>query len=362
VKGIIMLRNLVFALLLASVARADYTVVELNGTFGFASSVFNDAGQFAGTRDFGSGPRAFRWSLGSGFTNLGGDGSSGTAISSNGLVAGLSQFEPGNPTQRAFLWQPGVGMTDLGTLGGASSQATGVNSIGNVVGRSPLAEGTQRAFLWQPGVGMTDLGVLPGAASTASSIANAITDNNRVVGSAQDLNGNTRPFLWTSADGLLDLGTLGGSVGVARDANDAGLVVGQALRADDTNGAFVWTSLTGMIDLGTFGGGTSGALSVNASGQVVGFAQDVDGVNRAFLWDSVNGLRDLNGLVANQNLTSALAINDAGAIIAQTTSNDGFTLLLLTPDAPEPVPAPPAAMLAGLAIAIGTVRRLRRGI
>ena len=159
---------------------------------------------------------------------------------------------------------------------------------------------------------------------------------------------------------MIDLGTLGGATGVARGANDAGAVVGQALRADDSPGAFFWTSTGGMIDLGTFGGIASGTFGVNSLGQVVGFAEDANGESHAFLWDSVNGLQDLNLLAPGYNLTGALAITDDGAIVAQSLGNDVLTLLLLTPHGPEPVPAPPAAILAGFAVVIGVVRRLRR--
>jgi probable HAF family extracellular repeat protein len=52
-------------------------------------------------------------------------------------------------------------MTDLGTLGGASSQAFGINASGQVVGSSDVAGFEQHAFVTGAnGIGMTDLNSL----------------------------------------------------------------------------------------------------------------------------------------------------------------------------------------------------------
>ena len=50
-------------------------------------------------------------------------------------------------------------MTDLGTLGGDPSNASGINDMGQVVGRFTTDNGDTHAFITGPnGVGMTDLG------------------------------------------------------------------------------------------------------------------------------------------------------------------------------------------------------------
>src|SRR2546423_14064332 len=51
---------------------------------------------------------------------------------------------------------------DLGTLGGASSYATAINSANIVVGWSEMPDGATHAFRWSNGGGMVDLGTLPG--------------------------------------------------------------------------------------------------------------------------------------------------------------------------------------------------------
>src|SRR3954447_25683125 len=62
-------------------------------------------------------------------------------------------------------------LVDLGTLGGAESEAEGINDNGDVVGQSDSASGP-RAFLYHNGM-MTDLGTLAG---DSNSIANQINN------------------------------------------------------------------------------------------------------------------------------------------------------------------------------------------
>src|SRR5262245_29174684 len=73
-------------------------------------------------------------------TNLGtlGGNSYAYGVNSSGEVVGYSQLADFH-TEHAFLWD-GT-MHDLGTLGGASSHATGINDNGVVVGYSQVANG-----------------------------------------------------------------------------------------------------------------------------------------------------------------------------------------------------------------------------
>lgn len=79
-----------------------------------------------------------------------------------GAIVGTADLSgpSGSQSHHAFLWRNGV-TTDLGTLG-ATSHAEGINSEGQIVGRSkPTPDRpVQHAFLWENGGPMVDLNTL----------------------------------------------------------------------------------------------------------------------------------------------------------------------------------------------------------
>ena len=89
----------------------------------------------------------------------------------------------------------GLSITDLGTLGGSFSEAQGINSRGQVVGRSSVVPGEfhVHAFLWEDGQ-MTDLGTLPGR---SESVAFDINSRGQVVGSGTTASGEEHAVLWS---------------------------------------------------------------------------------------------------------------------------------------------------------------------
>jgi probable HAF family extracellular repeat protein len=233
------------------------------------SSAFaiNDSGVVVGTSNISTSMHGFSWTASHGLRDLGtlpgATASSAFSINNRGQIAGASGAH-------AALWTGGT-IQDLGTLGGATSEAHGVNNLGTVVGVSDTNSGP-RAFLWKDGV-MQDLGVLPG---DTGSRADHINDSGTVVGASQG-SGGVRAFVWTSSAGMQPLDENSQSVySEAFDINNAGQVVGEIASALGAR-AFLWTSQSGSIELNEAVANLpsdvvlTGAFSINDKGQIVAF-------------------------------------------------------------------------------------------
>jgi len=283
---------------------------------------------------------AFQWQGGA-LQDLGtlpgGYNSIASAISENGLVAGVSEtgaIDPllGVPAVDAVLWNNGK-IIDLGPFeGGYESAAIAVNDRGQAVGwgLNTVPDNfwffsTQaRAFLWQNGA-MQDLGALD---TGTDAFAFFINEHGQVAGASftnttvnpvlttctlYQLEIPTQdPFLWENGK-MTDLGTLGGTCGLPNALNNRGQVVGQSdLAGDASFHAFVWTSPGPMRDLGTLGGSSSTANWINDAGDVVG-AADIPPAFHAFLWR--HGVMTDLGTLGSGPCSGALGINSRRQVV-----------------------------------------------
>ena len=159
-----------------------------------------------------------------------------SAINASGQVVGGVGTAATSTSAYGFLYSHGK-MSDLGTLGGASSNALGVNDNGNVVGYATTADGDLHAFLYSNGA-MIDLNnLLPAGSDLKFEIAYGINDSDQIVGVARDASDQIHAVLYGNG-ALTDLGCLIGlQFGVAYGINASGEVVGVIDASGDSGGA-----------------------------------------------------------------------------------------------------------------------------
>lgn len=200
---------------------------------------------------------------------------------------------------------------DLGTLGGSTSDAFGVNDLGEVVGIAGAPNFESRGFLWRDGT-MHPIPTFGGSTSAAFGINN----QSQVVGYATLDNNQRRAFLYD--DGVMtNLGTLGGNASTALAINEAGVVVGHSLDGAGVQNAFVWQSGV-MTALPGLGGSTAEATAINESNLIVGFASSAAGSTLAVYWTfdgsewTIHPVSDITS-----SFYKAFGVGDDGTIIGQ---------------------------------------------
>ena len=248
----------------------------------------NDLGHIVGSGSVAkengsdSGIRALLWTRGGGLQNLGkpagSDGAAANAINSSDQVVGHS-FTSSGVTHRAFLWSSGDGFTDLGDMPNGMNYvfANDINDSTVVVGSSQ-SPGNSRAFRWTSAGGMQKLADL--SSVLPDTYAVAINNQNWIVGESHD-GAKYRAVLWNPSGGIMDLGALPGGIeeSGANSINNLMQVVGVSNIGTDENESFraiLWTigdgvrDLNNLLDVTGAGWSLNRADDINDSGQIVG--------------------------------------------------------------------------------------------
>jgi probable HAF family extracellular repeat protein len=254
---------------------------------------------------------AFLWTNGTmtDLGTLGGLNSEGNAINDQGEVVGLSYTSTTSSARSAFADHKGV-MTAIN-----SGDATAINSSGEIAGSisAPVA-GTgnvfEQAFTYQNGT-TTVLGLLPGEGGIFSD-ASGINSSGEVVGSGDNSASDERAWKYQNGT-MTDIGTLGGPQASATAVNSNGQIVGFAQTSSDADHGFFYTGGK-MTDLGL----NIFPDAINDLGVIAG-----QGPGDAFV-GTPGHFQSLNSLVppgSGFTLTNAVGINKNGQIVAQGSNN-----------------------------------------
>lgn len=295
--------------------------------------------------------RGFRWSQGSGLTDMGvapdGDFYFTVGISNDGNTI-TGGYQSG-PVGSAFRWTSGSGFQILADLpGGGGASGAGVSADGQFIAGTSFGS-SNRAVRWDSAGTPQNLGVLPG---TLNSVASAISgDGTTVVGECDFV-----PFVWTAAGGMQPLQTVQGATAFAVNFNGSVAAGYEGVNAARWNNGVlqVLPTLSGT-DFAT-------AYAVSGNGVLVGgSASDADFNFSAVIWSDTLGAVNLNTYLptlgvdlTGWNLENCTGISfDGNTLVGQGTFNGESRAWHAT------IPSPGASAMFGIA-GLLTVGRRRR--
>jgi probable HAF family extracellular repeat protein len=219
-------------------------------------------------------------------------------------------------------------ITDLGTLGGETSDAYGLNNLGQVIGDSLTASGESHPFFWSKEDGLIDIGVIGGIDGfNGYSHAQDINDYGEVVGYYRNFNTDAyrHIFLWSKETGIYDplpdLPDQGYEIS-ARGINNLRQVLANYQIGGYENHSFIWTKDSGLYELGE----DTTSHDINNNGTVAGtylFHSGVDTVAHAFRWSETDGKVDLG--VGDADSSGASAINDRDEVAGSLFYREAYT-------------------------------------
>lgn len=245
----------------------------------------------------------------------------------DGTVVG-SYFAPGQAL--AFEYNEN-GLAEFGTANIAyASQvhAYGISSNGQLLaGDAALPSAhTDIAVYWQ-----NNLAYAVGDFSQTPSSLSAVNNKGDVGGALSLPDGNWMGFIQIAATHqLIELGSLNNAAPSNNDysqataINNLDQVVGYSVYAsgNPTQHAFLWQNGV-MQDLGTLAGfGSSAAFAINDAGQIVGDSSSQTASQEAVLWQ--NGKATDLGRLSSSGFSVANALNDVGQIVGE---SDGHAVL-----------------------------------
>ncbi|HEU0207402.1 MAG TPA: hypothetical protein VFQ78_00345 [Candidatus Udaeobacter sp.] len=260
---------------------ADNQLTRLGTLPGLPSALANGINQagtivgFAFTNDFVT-SRAFIWNSDNGIqplADLGGNASLAQAINADGTAVGWS-YDAGG-VLHAVKWDAAGLLTDLNPAG-AISEALGINDAGDIVGWVfPAGGAASHAHLWRHDGMEIDLQTLGGASSQAFGVNNRLA----IVG-VSDRPSPLPPvgFIWTPATGMRSLGMGGNSQAFA--INDVNRAIGLRVVNQGVLGLTRFQNAAELLpDIATDKPPFSGPAGINRCGTIVGSSSSPDPTN-----------------------------------------------------------------------------------